>query len=77
MDYNLDRRGFKVSQGHGASCLRRKEDRKKEEEEEEKRRKEGRKEEGETSSERGAGKPAYMASLHQETDLSLGNLQCV
>ena len=43
MDYNLDRRDFKVSKGHRASYLRRKEDRKKEEEEEEKRKKEGRK----------------------------------
>lgn len=42
MDYNLDRRHSKVSKGHGASCLRRKEDREKEEEEEGKRRKEGR-----------------------------------
>ena len=41
MDYNLDHRDFKVSKGHRASCLRRKEDRKKEEEE--KRKKEGRK----------------------------------
>ena len=66
MDCNLDHRDFEVSKGHGASCLRRKEHRKKEEEEEEK----GRKEDGETRLERGAGKPAYMASLHQESDLS-------
>ena len=60
MDYNLDHRDLEVSKVHGASFLRRKEDRKKEEEEEEKRRKD----EGEMRLERGAGKPAYTASLH-------------
>lgn len=72
-----DHRDFKVAKANEASCLKRRENRKKEEEEEGKRKKE---EEGETETQRlkrGAGKSAYMGSLHQESDLSLGNLQRV
>lgn len=71
MDYNLDHRDVKVSKGHGASCLRRKEHRKKEEEEEEKRRKEGRK--GDEIGEGSQKACIYGFSASGE----LGNLQCV